>query len=84
MHVRRLYARKHNPWVNFSNVPTESNQSFAAFPSDFSYLPTLSFVVPNLCNDMHDCSIATGDTWLSVNIDRLCAVGEARTTACWC
>jgi len=64
-----LYARKHNPWVNFSNVPTQSNLPFTAFPADFSTLPTLAFVVPNLCNDTHDCSITTGDTWLSVNID---------------
>ncbi len=63
-----LYARKHNPWVNFSNVPAQSNLPFTAFPSDFSTLPTLAFVVPNLCNDTHDCSITTGDTWLSVNI----------------
>jgi len=63
------YARKHNPWVNFNDVPAASNQSFAAFPSDFSYLPTVSFVVPNLCNDMHNCSIATGDAWLQAYID---------------
>lgn len=63
------YARKHNPWVNFSNVPAASNESFAAFPGDFSDLPTLSFVVPNLCNDMHDCTIATGDAWLQTHID---------------
>jgi hypothetical protein len=63
------YARKHNPWVNFNNVPAASNQPFSAFPGDFSTLPTLAFVIPNLCNDMHDCSIATGDTWLADNID---------------
>ncbi len=27
-------------------------------------LPTFAWVTPNLCNDMHDCSVATGDTWL--------------------
>ena len=27
-------------------------------------LPAFSFVTPNLCNDTHDCSVATGDTWL--------------------
>ncbi len=27
-------------------------------------LPSFSFVIPNLCNDTHDCSVATGDTWL--------------------
>ena len=25
-------------------------------------------VVPNLCDDMHDCSVATGDRWLRRNI----------------
>ena len=28
-------------------------------------LPTFSFITPNLCNDTHDCSVATGDTYLS-------------------
>jgi phospholipase C len=58
------YARKHNPWVNFSNVPSASNLRFADFPTDYTTLPKVSFVVPNLCNDMHDCSVSTGDTWL--------------------
>ncbi len=58
------YARKHNPWVNFTNVPSSSNLRFSVFPTTFSNLPKLSIVVPNLCNDMHDCSVSTGDTWL--------------------
>ncbi|HSE13604.1 MAG TPA: alkaline phosphatase family protein [Rudaea sp.] len=63
------YQRKHNPWVNFTNVPAGSNQPYSAFPGDFSTLPTLSFVIPNQCHDMHDCSVATGDAWLQANID---------------
>jgi hypothetical protein len=63
------YARKHNPWVNFSNVPASSNQPFSAFPTDFTRLPTVSWVVPNLCDDMHDCTIATGDSWLQSHLD---------------
>jgi phospholipase C len=58
------YARKHNPWVDFSNVPSSANKRFADFPTDPTTLPKLSFVVPDLCNDMHDCSVSTGDTWL--------------------
>jgi phosphatidylinositol-3-phosphatase len=27
-------------------------------------LPAFSFVTPDLCNDTHDCSVATGDAWL--------------------
>ena len=63
-----LYARKHNGWANFDNVPPGANQPFAAFPRDYSRLPTVSFVSPNMCNDIHDCPVATGDTWLRNNL----------------
>lgn len=62
------YARKHNPWFGFSNVPTSSAYTFTQFPKDWSALPDVSFVVPNLCNDMHDCPVSTGDTWLKNNL----------------
>jgi len=59
------YARKHNPWVNFTNVPSTSNLVYTSFPTQ---PPTLSIIVPNLCNDMHDCSTRTGDNWLKKNL----------------
>ena len=60
------YARKHVPWVNFSNIPPECSLPFSAFPApaDYPRLPTVSFVIPNNDNNMHDGSIARGDTWL--------------------
>jgi len=62
------YARKHAPWVNFSNLDGATNQPFTAFLSDFTQLPAVSYVIPDLCNYMHDCSVSTGDTWLRDNI----------------
>jgi len=63
------YARKHVPWTDFRNVPASANLPFSSFPAaDFSRLPTVSFVIPNLCNDMHDCSVTTGDSWLRTHI----------------
>jgi phosphatidylinositol-3-phosphatase len=62
------YIRTHNPWSDFSNVPAASNRTFASFPSDYSKLPTVSFVIPNLCNDMHYCSRDTGDSWIKHNL----------------
>jgi arylsulfatase A-like enzyme len=59
----RDYARKHNPWVNFSNLPASVNQPLSAMPADYAQLPTVSFVIPDLCNDMHDCGVAAGDDW---------------------
>jgi hypothetical protein len=63
------YERKHNPWVNFGNLPASVNQPFSAFPADFAALPAVAFVVPDMCSDMHDCSIAAGDQWLRDHLD---------------
>lgn len=58
------YTRAHNPWADFGNVPAASNKTFARFPADYSRLPTVSFVIPNLCHDMHYCSRDSGDKWV--------------------
>jgi acid phosphatase len=63
------YARKHAPWTNFADLPSTVAQPYTTFPTDFATLPSVSFVVPNLCDDMHDCSIATGDAWLRDHLD---------------
>jgi len=44
------YTRSHNPWVDFNNVPAASNLTFGSFPADYRTLPTVSFVIPNLCH----------------------------------
>jgi len=70
------YARKHNPWVNFNTglnaVPSSANKPFAgSWPTTaagFAALPTVSIVVPNLVNDMHDGSISQGDAWFWNNL----------------
>lgn len=62
------YARRHNPWVNFADVPATSNLPWSAFPRDYANLPTVSFVVPNVQNDMHDGSVRQGDAWLRQNL----------------
>jgi hypothetical protein len=61
------YARKHNPWVDFPALPARVNQPYTAL-SNFALLPTVSFVVPNLCNDMHDCGVAAGDRWAKAHL----------------
>jgi hypothetical protein len=65
------YRRRHNPWSNFSNVPSSSNLPFTDFPAPDRYdaLPTVAFVIPDLIHDMHSGTIATGDEWLRNNLD---------------
>jgi hypothetical protein len=64
------YVRKHNPVANWqgSRLPAGVSKRFADFPADFSDLPTIAFVIPNLNNDMHDGSFADADDWLKTRI----------------
>ena len=68
------YERKHNPAVNWQgvNLPLEANRPFTDFPTDFAKLPTVSIVVPNQENDMHNGNepdtIIRGDAWLRKNL----------------
>jgi hypothetical protein len=63
------YAKKHNPIATFTQTAdAEHNLPFSSFPSDYSTLPDLSLVVPNLNNDMHDGSVQVGDDWLRNNL----------------
>lgn len=60
------YARKHVPWANFTNVPPANSLPFSGFPmGNYASLPTVSFVIPNNDDNMHDGSIAQADTWLN-------------------
>lgn len=62
------YARKHVPWTNFTNDPPKLSLPFSSFPSDYTKLPAVSWVIPNLLDDMHDGTIPQGDTWLNDNL----------------
>jgi uncharacterized protein YjdB len=72
------YVRKHNVFALLSDVvndPVQVNNlvPFTQFATDLANgtLPAYSNIVPNLCNDAHDCSLSTADTWLMTNIDPL-------------
>lgn len=72
------YAVRHNPLAYFTDVQNDPTQlqnlvPFSQFAVDrnAAKLPDFSFIVPNLCNDAHDCSLGTADTWLKTNVDPL-------------
>src|SRR5207253_1125172 len=44
-------------------------------------LPSYSLVVPNLCHDMHDCSVEIGDRWLRRFLPPLLASPQLRDGA---
>ena len=75
------YAPKHDPFVYFQNVsgnpPREKNtyciqhiRPLSELQKDIQtgHLANYIFITPNLQHDMHDGTIAQGDTWLSQHI----------------
>jgi phospholipase C len=75
------YATKHNPEAYYlavrkrcraGDVPlgTTKHGAFATALAAGT-LPAFSFVTPNLCNDMHDCPVATGDAWLGLWLTKI-------------
>ena len=76
------YARKHVPWASFTNIPSSRSLPFSAFPAPANYaaLPTVSLVIPNLDNDMHDGSITQGDTWLYQNLSQYASWARANNS----
>jgi phospholipase C len=65
-----FYDKKHNPWSDFRDVSGRVSQPFSNFPSPrrFNRLPTVSFVVPNELDNMHDGTPAQADAWLQANL----------------
>lgn len=75
-----LYARKHCPWVNWqgsgeNNFSDSLSRPMTDFPKDFNKLPTVTFVIPDMDNDMHNigapgdaAAIQRGDQWLKENL----------------
>jgi hypothetical protein len=68
---RGRYAKKHVPFLYFRRVLAEPAQRRRVVPlaqldrdRTAGKLPSFSLVVPDLCHDMHSCSVATGDAWL--------------------
>ena len=85
------YAPKHNPVVYFDNVRLNAARckshvvNYAALASDLrsaATTPTFAFITPNQCNSTHDCSVATGDTWLSRNLPAILASPACTTQSC--
>jgi Phosphoesterase family. len=68
------YYVKHNPWpfapaertaCQAGNVPMGANSAGAMLTDiNAGTLPNVGMAVPNICNDAHDCSLGTADTWL--------------------
>ena len=78
-----LYAPKHNPMVYFQDVNggvsrTSSEcishvRPYSELTNDLegNTVAAYNFITPNICNDMHDCGIDSGDAWLAREVPKI-------------
>lgn len=66
------YAMKHDPFMYYNDIRTNAARCaahvvpFTQFSADMSSgnVPNFVWITPNMCDDMHDCGVSTGDNWL--------------------
>ena len=75
------YAVKHNPWPYFvderalCNAFDTPETGFGAAVSS-NALPNAGMLIPNQCNDAHDCSLGTADGWLKNRLPNILASSD--------
>jgi phosphatidylinositol-3-phosphatase len=76
------YAVRHNPPAYYTTLPSCSSDDvpYSRLATDLAHdqLPAFSFITPNLIDDMHDGTVADGDTWLSRNLPAILGSTEYR------
>jgi phosphatidylinositol-3-phosphatase len=78
-HDSGRYAVKHNPALYYVDLAASCRHQDVPFgtPSGGAFvdavrsdqLPAFALVVPDLCEDTHDCPVAVGDAWLGRVLD---------------
>lgn len=91
------YVPKHNPFIYFDDIRTNKARckkdvvalkQLAVDLKSVTTTPNYAMIVPNLCNDMHNCSTLTGDTWLKNHVpailnSRACTVDKCLLVLTW-
>ena len=79
------YVKRHVPFLYFRSVLSRPSwrrrvQPFSELERDLAArrLPDFSLVIPDLCHNMHDCSVAVGDRWLGHALKILLRSGALR------
>jgi hypothetical protein len=72
------YAARHNVWTYFTNERAQCAKydvpiSKLSAAIKAGHLPNVGQVIPDLCNDAHNCTLATADAWFKTWMPRVLA-----------
>lgn len=85
------YAPKHDPFIYFDDIRTNAARCnagvvpYTALATDLASItttPNYVFITPDMCSNMHDCPVSTGDTWLSNNLPAILTSPACTVEAC--
>lgn len=58
------YAARHNPAVYYLPITAECKQFDVPLSLPLQLGASFTYIVPNICDDMHSCAVSVGDAWL--------------------
>jgi hypothetical protein len=75
------YMQKHDPFIYYDDIRTDPAQLANVVPysqlatdlATAATTPAFGWITPNMLDDMHDGTVAQGDTWLSTAVPALLA-----------
>jgi hypothetical protein len=73
------YAVRHNPPLYYAGLQAQCAARDVPLTNPPDLSARFTFVAPDLCHDMHDCSVGTGDRWLAQWVPRILRRPEYRS-----
>ncbi len=80
LYLPGLYAGRHDPFRYFTDIRRSAARRGRIQPLSALWpalrdgrAPSLVWITPNLCHDMHSCPTLTGDAWLRLVVPRILA-----------
>jgi len=65
------YAVKHNPATYYTAIRSTCARQDVPLGRRLDLSAAFTIIVPDLCDDMHDCSAAVGDRWLATKVPKI-------------
>jgi phosphatidylinositol-3-phosphatase len=75
------YAVRHNPAVYYTGIRGRCARQDMPLGARPKLSARFTFITPNLCHDMHDCSASQGDSWLAGFVPKILGSREYRKQA---
>ena len=67
------YAARHNPAVYYTNISRWCVHNDVPLSLPLNLSSAFTFIAPNVCDDMHSCSVSVGDAWLARYVPKIIA-----------